>query len=44
MGMLQATPQVMLQGAGPVGYYLKVLKGISGRGSIREVKVILLSE
>jgi len=27
VGMLQAILQVMLQGAGPIGYYLKVLKG-----------------
>jgi hypothetical protein len=30
--MLQAVLQVMLQGAGPVGYYLKVLKGVVSAG------------
>ena len=32
VGMLQAILQVMLQGAGPVGYYLKVLKGAVSAG------------
>jgi hypothetical protein len=30
--MLQAILQVMLQGAGPVGYYLRVVKGVVSAG------------
>ena len=44
MGILQAILQVMLQGAGPVVYYLKVLKAVVSAGcyAYRAFGVLLL--